>query len=123
MEQDKLQETAALSKMLQVTMIHANAWRKAVEAGYITLAPDGVHLQWTLGSLALLAYFCGRVWSDDRCALCKRKGARVWRLGAGTFPGTELNTVFGQTLLRQTRNKRKNLPLPTNHRLLDVLFS
>jgi len=114
-------EMATLSKLLQVTMLHAEAFAKAVEKGYVKVREDGT-LAWTLKSNTLLAYFCGRLWCGDRGVYSRRKGAMLWQTGDGVFPAAALGKVFGCTSLKQTRHRRKNMVLPEHFELVDYLF-
>lgn len=114
---------AALSQVLRVTMLDAQAWDRAVEQGYIEVRAEG-GLRWTLESQTLLAYFCGRLWSGDRGAYSRRKKAMVWIMGdQGTFPAAALGRLFGNTSLKQTRNRRRNMTLPEQFQIIDFLFN
>lgn len=114
---------AALSQVLRVTMLDAQAWDRAVEQGYIVVRAEG-GLRWTLESQTLLAYFCGRLWSGDRGAYSRRKKAMVWIMGdQGTFPAAALGRLFGNTSLKQTRNRRRNMTLPEQFQIIDFLFN
>jgi len=114
-------EMATLSKLLQVTMLHAEAFDAAVEKGYIVMTEEGT-LAWMLGSNTLLAYFCGRLWCGDKGMYSRRKKAMLWQMGEGVFPAVALGKVFGCTTLKQTRQRRKNMVLPEHFELVDQLF-
>ena len=117
-----LKELAALSKMLQKTMLDARAFEMAVKEGYIEVADDGKHLRWMLGNKTLLAYFCGKLWCGDKGFRSRRNGGMTWLTGKGAFPGAELNRLFECSVLKQTRNNRRNLKLPEHYELVDALF-
>lgn len=112
---------AALSKVLQVTMLDVRAWDRAVERGYIVVRAEG-GLEWTLGSATLLAYFCGRLWSGDRGMRSRGRQVTVWVRGERAFPATELQGLFGQKALRKLRQNRDGRHLPEHADLIDELF-
>ena len=113
--------TEKISKELQMTMLHATAFTKAMEQGFILLTDDG-HLQWVMGSRTLLAYFCGRLWAGDKGAFSRRKGTMVWLLGKQRFPGAQLQRLFSIPTLRLLRLNRRNMSLPVNYHIIDALF-
>jgi len=121
MEQSVHNELETLSKLLRLTMLNEKAFDKAVEQGYIEVREDGT-MEWMLESKTLLAYFCGRIWCGDYGKYSRRVGSTLWQLGDGVFPSARLERLFSVSLLRQTRNKRKNLALPEYHQLIDILF-
>ena len=113
---------AALSKLLQQTMLDQEAFLVAVAKGYIVVGSDEEHLHWTLGGQTMLAYFCGRMWCGDCGRYSRRRHSMLWMQGQGTFPGAMLDRLFGTSVLKQTRQRRKKLPLPEYHQLIDLLF-
>lgn len=116
---------AALVKQLPLkvrTPMRTEVLERAMQARLIRIADDGRHLLWLGESNTLLAYFCGRLWCGDRGRYSRRKGGQVWLMGRGTFPGAELNRLFGLTTLKQTRARRKNMRLPECWQLVDRLF-
>lgn len=122
MGQDVLKEMATISKLLQLTMRDTRAFTLAVERGYIVVTEDGQHLRWMLGSITLLAYFCGKLWCGDYSAYNRRLGTKVWRQGEKSLPVSELHRVFGINYIRQSRQNRKNHASPENFQLVDNLF-
>ena len=110
-----------LSKMLQVTMLNVDAFNKAARLGYIVVRQDG-RLGWTLDNLTLLAYFCGRMWSGDRGRFSRRRGTVLWQMGRRSFPAASLGRAFGIGSLKQSRCRRKNMPLPEHFEIVDSLF-
>ena len=109
------------SKILQNTMLNTHAFTRAINQGFITPREDGT-LVWTLENHTLLAYFCGRLWCGDKGAYSRRKDAMLWQMGKKAFPAVALAKVFGINSLKQTRNRRKNMPLPVHAELIDTLF-
>ena len=93
---------------------------RAVRTGLIRI--DDGHLQWTSGNNTLLAYFCGKMWCGDNGQYSRRKNRHVWIWGNGSFPAAALNRMFGVTTLKQTRARRRNLPLPDCWYIVDNLW-
>jgi len=122
MEQNKQDKVAALPKMLQITMLNAQAFEGAMNKGYIVIAEDGEHLEWTLGNKTLLAYFCGKMWCGDIGVYSARKKCMLWQCGKGAFPADALKHVFNTNVLATSRCRRKNMPLPQHFELIDNLF-
>ncbi len=83
------------------TSLACTIFAKAIEAGYIEEV--GSHYSWK-GTKALLAYMC------------------VWEFGNGLFPDVELNALFEQTGIGQSRQNRRDMPVPNNAGEIDKFF-
>ena len=46
-----------------------------------------------------------------------------WKFGNGLFPDAELNALFGQTGIGQSRQNRRDMAVPANAGEIDKLFS
>lgn len=96
---------ALLSPKLRKKLRHKAAFRRAFEEGLLCVE-NGV-VEYHFESKCELAYFCGRVFSNDKSQKILRH--KVWVKGDYVFPATELNEFFGVTNLRQLRhNSIKN---------------
>jgi len=95
-----------LPRNLRRRLKHRAAFCRAFEMGLLCVENGAV--EYHFGTKCELAYFCGRVFSNDRSRMVIRH--RVWVKGDCVFPATELNEFFGVTNLRQVRQngiKRK----------------
>lgn len=109
-----------LSGRLDTPLARA-VFAKAVEAGY--MEEDGSHYRWRKGTKALLAYMCGRIYCGDVPEYSELDRKSFWKFGNGLFPDAELNTLFEQTGIGQSRQNRRDMAVPTNAEDIDKLFS
>ena len=103
------------------TPLARTVFAKAVEAGY--MEEDGSHYRWTKGTKALLAYMCGRIYCGDVPEYSNLDRKSFWKFGNGLFPDAELNALFGQTGIGQSRQNRRDMAVPSNAGDIDKLFS
>ena len=101
------------------TPLARTVFSKAVEAGYMEEA--GSHYSWK-GTKVLLAYMCGRIYCGDVPEYSKLEQKSFWKFGNGLFPDVELNTLFEQTGIGQSRQNRRDMPVPANAGEIDMLF-
>lgn len=120
-DNNNLSAVVVCDRLLQVTMLNAQAFHRAVQYGYIQVDQKG-NLHWMLGSTTLLAYFCGRMWCGDASRYSRRVQAGLWTFGKRQFPAASLNRTFGVTTLKESRNRRKNRTLPRGYEVIDSLF-
>ena len=123
-EKTKMEVLAVLVNQLPLNVrvnMNFEVLERAVRSGLITVE-DG-HLQWMSGNNTLLAYFCGKMWCGDKGQYCRRKSRHVWIWGNGSFPAAALNRLFDVTTLKQTRARRRNLPLPDCWEIVDNLWN
>ena len=113
-------ERVALSGRLDTPLARA-VFAKAVEAGYMDEA--GSHYRWRKGTKALLAYMCGRIYCGDVPEYSELDRKSFWKFGNGLFPDAELNALFEQTGIGQSRQNRRDMAVPTNAEDIDKLFS
>ena len=107
-----------LSGRLDIPLARA-VFAKAVEAGYMEEA--GSHYSWK-GTKVLLAYMCGRIYCSDVPEYSKHEQKSFWKFGNGLFPDVELNALFEQTGIGQSRQNRRDMPVPANAGEIDKLF-
>ena len=93
------------------TSLARTIFAKAIEAGYIEEV--GSHYSWK-GTKALLAYMCGRIYCGDYPEYSKYEQKTFWEFGNGLFPDVELNALFEQTGIGQSRQNRRDMPVPNN---------
>ena len=86
-------------------------------------SPKGVVLSgsWK-GTKALLAYMCGRIYCGDYPEYSKYEQKTFWEFGNGLFPDVELNALFEQTGIGQSRQNRRDMPVPNNAGEIDKFF-
>lgn len=101
------------------TPLARTVFSKAVEAGYMEEA--GSHYSWK-GTKVLLAYMCGRIYCGDVPEYSKHEQKSFWKFGNGLFPDVELNALFEQTGIGQSRQNRRDMPVPANAGEIDKLF-
>ncbi len=116
--QDAL-EKVVLSGRLD-TPFARTVFAKAVAAGYMEEA--GSHYSWK-GTKVLLAYMCGRIYCSDVPEYSKHEQKSFWKFGNGLFPDAELNVLFEQTGIGQSRQNRRDMAVPANAGEIDKLFS
>ena len=112
-------EKVVLSGRLD-TPLARTVFSKAVEAGYMEEA--GSHYSWK-GTKVLLAYMCGRIYCGDVPEYSKHEQKSFWKFGNGLFPDVELNALFEQTGIGQSRQNRRDMAVPANAGEIDKLFS
>lgn len=92
----------------------------AIGAGL--METGGSHYQWKK-SKVLLAYLCGRLYCGDISKYSPADGKSFWKPGRTEFfPDTELCELFQQTDIGQSRQNRKELPVPLGYEEVDKLF-
>ena len=90
------------------TQLACEIFSKAIEAGL--MEENGDHYKWKQ-SKVLLAYMCGRIYCED------------WKFGRTEFfPESDLNELFEVTDLAQSRQNRKDSPVPQGSDKIDELF-
>lgn len=93
---------------------------RAIEAGL--MEEKGNHYKWK-GTKVQLAYMCGRIYCEDKPKYDEREGKTYWRFGLTEFfPDSELNALFEETDLGQSRSNRKDLVVPQGSNKIDDLF-
>lgn len=107
-----------LSGRLDTSLARA-IFAKAIEAGYIEEV--GSHYSWK-GTKALLAYMCGRIYCGDFPEYSQYEQKTFGEFGNGLFPDVELNALFGQTGIGQSRQNRRDMPVPNNAGEIDKFF-
>ena len=102
------------------TEVARKVFSRAIDAGYIIV--EGDHYVWT-ETKVLLAYMCGRIYCEDYPEKTRYDEKMFWGPGKiDLFPDADLNTLFNQTDLTQSRHNRKGKPAPTGHEKIDKLF-
>lgn len=102
------------------TPLAENVFAKALEAGIIT-EEDG-HYRKNRMSKVLLAYMCGRIYCGDTSYEDKTTKKRIWKQGPGIFPDSDLNELFGEENLAQSRSNRCYAGAPNGYDAIDRLF-
>ena len=93
---------------------------RAIEAGL--MEENGNHYKWN-GTKVQLAYMCGRIYCEDRPKYDERAEKTYWKFGwSDFFPDSELNDLFEETDLGQSRANRKGLAVPQGSNKIDDLF-
>ena len=92
---------------------------KAAEAGY--MEEGASHYSWK-GTKVLLAYMCGPIHCGDVAEYSKHEQKSFWKFGNGLFPDVELNALFEQTGIGQSRQNRRDMPVPANAGEIDKFF-
>ena len=83
---------------------------RAIEAGLMEKKAN--HYKWK-GSKVQLAYMCGRIYCEDHPQYDRIEKKTYWRFGrTDFFPDSELNDLFEETDLGQSRANRKDLAVP-----------
>lgn len=101
------------------TSLARTIFAKAIEAGYIEEV--GSHYSWK-GTKALLAYMCGRIYCSDYPEYSKYEQKTFWEFGNGLFPDAKLNALFEQAGIGQSRQNRRDMPVPNNAGEIDKFF-
>ena len=93
---------------------------RAIKAGLITIEDD--YYKWNEAKV-LLSYLCGRIYCGDYPEYDKWKEKSFWRFGKEDFfPETELNKFFNKKGLGQSRQNRKDQPVPIGAKKVDGIF-
>ena len=102
------------------TGVARDIFSKAIEAGLMT--KNGDHYMWKQ-SKVLLAYMCGRIYCEDRPKYDRIEDKTFWKFGRTEFfPESDLNELFEVTDLAQSRQNRKDSPVPQGSDKIDELF-
>ena len=102
------------------TEVARDIFSKAIEAGL--MAENGDHYMWKQ-SKVLLAYMCGRIYCEDRPKYDRIEDKTFWKFGRTEFfPESDLNELFEVTDLAQSRQNRKDSPVPQGSDKIDELF-
>jgi len=100
-------------------LMHRAAFCRAFEVGYLKVV-DG-RIVSNFKTKSLLAYFTGRVFSNDHSKSVF--GHACWVDGGGVFPGKMVEQVFGVANLRELRKKHiKNRTIAEGYKEVDRLF-
>lgn len=118
-EEQDVSKRVVLSGRLD-TPLARTVFAKAVAAGY--MEEDGSHYRWRKGTKVLLAYMCGRIYCGDVPEYSKHEQKSFWKFGNGLFPDVELNALFEQTGIGQSRQNRRDMLVPANAGEIDKLF-
>ena len=119
-EEQDVSKGVVLSGRLD-TPLARTVFAKAVAAGY--MEEDCSHYRWRKGTKALLAYMCGRIYCGDVPEYSELDRKSFWKFGNGLFPDAELNALFEQTGIGQSRQNRRDMAVPANAGEIDKLFS
>lgn len=99
-----------------------SAFQAALDCGMISVTSE-YKLEWHAESKTLLAYFCGRIWCDDRSSHSKRTCSHIWEQSSSMrFPCKDLVDLFDVQNLRTLREQRNMGRLPIGWELVDALF-
>ena len=102
------------------TEVARDIFSKAIGAGL--MAENGDHYMWKQ-SKVLLAYMCGRIYCEDRPKYDRIEDKTFWKFGRTEFfPESDLNELFEVTDLAQSRQNRKDSPVPQGSDKIDELF-
>jgi len=107
-----------LPRGLRRKLLHRAAFRRAFETGLLTVEAGVVEHHFR--SKGVLAYFCGRCFSDDKSEKVFKQ--KVWRKGDRAFPAEELNALFGETNLKECRKNGMKNKIPNGTEEVDNLF-
>ena len=102
------------------TPLARKVFQKALEVNLMEI--DNGHYKWN-GTKVQLAYMCGRIYCGDKPKYDERGKKSYWRFGrTDFFPDSELNDLFEETDLGQSRANRKDLAIPQGSNKIDNLF-
>ena len=102
------------------TPLARQVFQKALDANLMEI--NNGHYKWK-GTKVQLAYMCGRIYCEDKPKYDEREGKTYWRFGwTEFFPDSELNALFEETDLGQSRSNRKDLAVPQGSNRIDNLF-
>ena len=117
--QEEVGEHIVLSDRLN-TPLARQVFARAIETGLIEEV--GSHYKWK-ESKALLAYMCGRIYCGDYPKYSAREVKSYWKPGRSEFfPESDLNALFRETALGQSRQNRKDESVPMGSKKVDDLF-
>lgn len=118
-EQVEVEQHVILPERLD-TPLAQQVFARAIENGLIE--EIGGHYKWK-ESKALLAYMCGRIYCGDYPKYSAREVKSYWKSGKTEFfPESDLNALFEETALGQSRQNRKGEAVPIGSKKVDVLF-
>ena len=120
----QVEALAALLQQLPLKVrckMRMDVMERALSEQLFSIGEDG-QLHWAGGNHTTLAYFCGRMFCGDHGQYSRRLQEQVWVQGKGQFPAVDIGRLFGVTTLKQSRYRRKNMPLPECWQLIDALF-
>ena len=102
------------------TPLALQVFARAIEKGL--MEEVGNHYKWN-ESKALLAYMCGRIYCGDYPKYSAREVKSYWKPGRTEFfPESDLNALFQETALGQSRQNRKGEAVPMGSKKVDDLF-
>lgn len=118
-EQEEVDEHVELQGRLN-TPFARQVFARAIEKGL--MEEVGNHYKWN-ESKALLAYMCGRIYCGDYPKYSVRDVKSYWMPGRTEFfPESDLNALFEETALGQSRQNRKGEVVPMGSKKVDDLF-
>lgn len=118
-EQEEVDEHVELQGRLN-TPLARQVFALAIEKGL--MEEVGNHYKWN-ESKALLAYMCGRIYCGDYPKYSARDVKSYWKPGRTEFfPESDLNALFQETALGQSRQNRKGEAVPMGSKKVDDLF-
>lgn len=118
-EEVEVKEHVVLSDRLN-TPLARQVFARAIEIGLIEEV--GIHYKWK-ESKALLAYMCGRIYCGDYPKYSAREVKSYWKAGRTEFfPESDLNALFEETALGQSRQNRKGEAVPMGSKKVDDFF-
>ncbi|MBQ6190713.1 MAG: hypothetical protein IJK51_00260 [Bacteroidaceae bacterium] len=118
-EHEEVEEHVELQGRLN-TPLARQVFALAIENGL--MEEVGNHYKWN-ESKALLAYMCGRIYCGDYPKYSAREVKSYWKPGRTEFfPESDLNALFQETALGQSRQNRKGEAVPMGSKKVDELF-
>ena len=118
-EHEEVEEHVELQGRLN-TPLARQVFALAIENGL--MEEVGSHYKWN-ESKALLAYMCGRIYCGDYPKYSAREVKSYWKPGRTEFfPESDLNALFQETALGQSRQNRKGEAVPMGSKKVDELF-
>ena len=119
LQPEKVEGHVELSGRLN-TPLAQQVFTRAIEKGL--MEEVGNHYKWN-ESKALLAYMCGRIYCGDYPKYSARDVKSYWKPGRTEFfPESDLNALFEETALGQSRQNRKGEAVPMGSKKVDDLF-
>ena len=102
------------------TPLARQVFQDALEADFMKI--QNGHYKWN-GTKVQLAYMCGRIYCEDKPEYDRIERKSYWRFSrTDFFPDSELNDLFEETDLGQSRANRKDLAVPQGSNKIDDLF-
>ena len=111
--------TEILPPMLE-TELAIKVFDRAREKKLLTVE-DGC-LKWHGKSKVLLAYMCGRIYCNDYSEYDQIERKNFWKEGEDSFPETELNSLFRETSIGQSRRNQVWKKCPEGFRTINTFF-